>query len=130
LIRAWANGLRTTYIHSMPGNVRSSVYRAWPVISSGSSFRKTPVPTYRWVTCAIPVTPLPARGRGVHLLGRGQDGLDDVLVAGASAQIAFQPEPDGLLGEVGVLRDEAGGGHDHPGRAVAALQPVVFVKGL
>jgi hypothetical protein len=46
LIRAWAYGLRTTDIHSMPGTVRSSVYLASPVRNSASSFRNTGLPTY------------------------------------------------------------------------------------
>ena len=44
-IRAFANGLRTTLIHSIPGIEMSSVYRPWPVISSASSFRFTDCPT-------------------------------------------------------------------------------------
>ncbi|GBC87420.1 hypothetical protein HRbin12_01426 [bacterium HR12] len=41
LIRACANGLRTTAIHSIPGTDRSSVYLACPVRNSASSFRRT-----------------------------------------------------------------------------------------
>jgi hypothetical protein len=51
---------------------------------------------------------------------------DDVLVAGAAAQIAFQALPDLCLGRVGVLPQQVRGGHDHAGRAVPALQRVLL----
>jgi hypothetical protein len=38
--------------------------------------------------------------------------------------------PDLLLGRVGIALQEIGGGHDHPRRAVAALQAVVVPEGL
>src|SRR5712692_6582760 len=110
LIRAWANGLRTTSIHSIPGTVMSSVYRAWPVMSSGSSFRRTSVPITRRAVCAI-VRLLRARGRGghMHLLGRRHHGFHDVLVPGAPAQVALEAVSDLLLGErAGSLLDQAG----------------------
>src|SRR5207245_2580707 len=65
-----------------------------------------------------------------HLLRGGDDRLDDVLVARAPAEVALKPDPD-LFGRehTRVLPDEAVRSEDHPGRAVAALQSVLFVEG-
>src|SRR5919197_2057209 len=59
------------------------------------------------------------------------DGLDDVLVAGAAADVALEPAPDLGLGQpVAVRADELGAGHDHPRRAEAALECVALPEGL
>jgi hypothetical protein len=55
---------------------------------------------------------------------------DDVLVSGAAAQVAFQPQPHGPLVRVGFLGEQVEGLHDHAGRAVAALQGVVVAERL
>src|SRR6266566_2103188 len=66
-----------------------------------------------------------------HRLGAGGDRLDDVLVAGAAAEIAFELFADGVLGEVMALAvDQIDGGHDHAGRTEAALQAMVLAEGL
>ena len=44
LIFAWANGLRTMDAHTIPGRVRSSMKRDWPVSSAPSSLRATGFP--------------------------------------------------------------------------------------
>ena len=59
-------------------------------------------------------------------LGGGEHRLDDVVVAGAAAQVALQADAHLGLGGVGLLGEQAGRRHDHPRRAVAALQPVVL----
>src|SRR6478752_7145438 len=64
------------------------------------------------------------------LRGRPQDGLDDVLVAGAATQVARQTEPDLVLGRVGVRVQQRTRGHHHPRRAEAALEPVLLLEAL
>ena len=55
---------------------------------------------------------------------------NDVLVAGAAAQIAFQLFADGVVGEIVALAmDDVDRGHDHAGRAEAALQAVMLAEG-
>src|SRR5829696_10349951 len=117
---------------SIPGSLMLSVQVACPVTRAGSSLRGTPPPTNfsgAWVTCAPPL------GRRVlfHLvlvLLDELNGLHDVLVTRATAQIPFQAFPYLLLRRVGILLEEADGGHDHAWRAVAALQAVRLVKSL
>src|SRR6476469_4610685 len=73
-----------------------------------------------------------ARGSRVraHRVGRGQHRLDDVVVAGATAEIALEPEPDLALGGMRVLVEEPDRRHHHARGAVAALQPVLLVERL
>src|SRR5687767_9986395 len=61
-----------------------------------------------------------------HLIRRVFHGVDDVLVTGAAAEIAFQPVTDLLFGRARILPKQSASGHDHSGRAVAALQAVAF----
>ena len=74
----------------------------------------------------------PALLRGRHgclspLLGGGpEDRLDDVLVAGAAAQVARQREADLVLGGVRVLGEQRLRGEHHPRRAEAALEAVLL----
>src|ERR671921_2630717 len=109
-----------------------SVQVARPVTRAGSSLRGTPPPTNfsgAWVTL---FPPLGCRvlGHLVLVLLDKLDGLHDVLVARAAAQIPFQAFPDLLLRRVGILLQQADGGHDHARRAVAALQSVRLVESL
>src|SRR5215208_3087415 len=117
---------------SIPGSLMLSVQVARPVTRAGSSLRSTPPPTNfsgAWVTLFPPL------GRRVpsHLvrvLLDELDGLHDVLVAGATAQVPFQAFSYLLLRRIGILLQQADGGHDHARRAVAALQAVRLVEGL
>src|SRR5215210_4934587 len=122
VIFAWAKGLRRNERCSIPGSLMLSVHVAWPVTSAGSSLRGTPPPTY-FSGASVTTYPL-LRRRGLL------DGLDDVLVAGAAAQVALEALPDLLLGGVRVLLQEADGSHDHAWRAIAALEAVCLVEGL
>src|SRR5919109_3208022 len=62
---------------------------------------------------------------------RRVDGLDDVLVAGAAAEVALEPAPDLRLGQpVAVRAEKLDAGHDHPRRAEAALERVALPEGL
>src|SRR5262249_15250543 len=57
--------------------------------------------------------------------GRFLDGLDDVLVAGAAADVALEPAPDLFVGEpVAVRREQLDPAHDHPRGAEPALKRV------
>src|ERR1700730_7438811 len=66
----------------------------------------------------------------VHRLGRGLNGLDDVHVPRAPAEIAFEALADLVLGRVRVLVEEVGGGHDEAGSAVPALEAVLIPERL
>src|SRR5882672_12459417 len=79
----------------------SSCPRVFPASSSGDSCRFTQL------------------GRGV------KHGLDDVLVAGAAAQIARHADPNLGLGRVRVVLQKSIGAHQHAWRAEAALQAVL-----
>jgi hypothetical protein len=63
------------------------------------------------------------RGRGLH-------GFHDVLIPRASAEIAFQAVPDFSFRGIGISVKDLLGGHDHAGRAEAALKAVVIPEGL
>src|ERR671917_1539009 len=117
---------------SIPGRLMLSVQLARPVTRAGSSLRHTPPPTNfsgAWVTL---FPPLGRRvlGQLVRVLLDELDGLNDVLVACAAAQVPFQALPYLLLRRVGILLQEADGGHDHARRAVAALETVRLVESL
>src|SRR6266511_609422 len=92
----------------MPGTLRSCTYLACPVRRATSSLRST----------------------DLHGTGRHLHGADDVVVAGAAAEVALQRVPDLLLARVRGLPEQADRSHDEAGRAVAALQPVLHAKGL
>src|SRR4051794_11615762 len=95
-------------------------------MNSASSLRRTASPMPPELGRLDTVAMSDAR----HLVGRLLHGRDDVLVAGAAAEVAFEALPDLLLGELAVgLLDDADRCHHHAGRAVAALQPVMLVEG-
>ena len=58
------------------------------------------------------------------------DGLDDLLVAGAAAQVAADARLDLVPAGVGVLVQQRLGRHDHAGGAVAALGGGLLDEGL
>src|SRR4051812_23835401 len=64
-----------------------------------------------------------------HRLGRRQNCLHDVVVAGAAADVALELVADGLFVELSVIAaDHVDGGHDHARRAEAALQSVMLAE--
>ena len=73
--------------------------------------------------------PILRHRRTLHL-GGVEDGLDDVVVAGAAAQVAFEPVAHLFFGRARVVREQSRGGHDHAWRAVAALEAVIVPEGL
>src|SRR5512134_425031 len=59
-----------------------------------------------------------------------QDGLDDVLVAGAAAEVAGQRPAHLVLRRVGVLIQQGLRRHHHPRGTESALQPVLVLEAL
>src|SRR5690242_18724609 len=105
----------------MPGILMSSTYVAVPVIRRGSSRRRMRLPTSFSVFVIVGV----AMGLCSNRLGRGSHGVDDVLISGAAAQVAFQPVPDFLFTGIRIAFQDLLGGHDHAGRAKTALQAML-----
>src|SRR4029453_11912063 len=97
LMRACAYGERRIATCAIPGSFRSSMYFAVPVIIPGSSTRfmrapiKPVVVSSSWVAMTSP-----------HR--RFVDGLDDVLVARAAADVALEPAPDLGIGQAVAVR--------------------------
>ena len=78
----------------------------------------------------VAVMPAPAARPAVARLRGVQHGFDDVVVAGAAAQVALEADPHLLLGGVRVLVEQVDALHDHPRRAEAALEAVALAEGL
>src|SRR5512144_1676335 len=72
------------------------------------------------------VQPIPWHfsARSVELGGGVLNGLDDVLVARAAAEVTGNAEADLLFAGTGVLLQQPVGAHDHTGCTEAALQAV------
>src|SRR5581483_10497756 len=112
----------------------SSVYCPLPVMKRKSSLRRTAAPI---PVTLMAVSSLKIRFRlfrslshsAFHRARAGVDSLDDVVIAGAAAKIAVEFVPDGFLVEVVALAvHHVDRGHDHAGRAIAALQSVVLTE--
>src|SRR5689334_464515 len=91
----------------------------------GSSRRRTFLPTSSSGLLMVVVAmlcPLP-RGRGLH-------GVDDVLIPGASAEIAFEAVANFFISGIRIIREKLFAHHDHAGRAETALQAVLVPEGL
>src|SRR5215813_6321903 len=69
-------------------------------------------------------------GGGPELFRGPQDRLDDVLVAGAAAEVARQRPAHLFLGRIRVGVQQCLGGHHHPGGAEPALQAVLLLEAL
>src|SRR3954454_7412270 len=66
-----------------------------------------------------------------HCLGARRDRLNDVLIARAAAEIAFELFADRMVGEIVALAmDDIDRGHDHAGRAETALQTMMLAERL
>src|SRR3990170_6495114 len=65
-----------------------------------------------------------------HLAGGVPDGADDLLVAGAAAEVPLQAVPDLPVVRVGVALEDLQRGQHHPRRTEAALQPVLLPDAL
>src|SRR5579883_3066459 len=110
-MRACATLLRRKAAYSMSGSSTSSTNSAWPLSSRASSLRGMGAPNCR-VAMQSPLEPI---GGELH-------GIDDVLIAGAAAQVARQRFADLRLVGRRRLVEEGLHRHQDAGRAVAALQ--------
>src|ERR1700712_5226865 len=71
------------------------------------------------------------RLRNLHAAGRVEHRFDDIVVAGAAADIAFQLVPDGFLVELAAVAvHDIDRRHDHARGAIAALQAVIVAERL
>src|SRR3990170_3266616 len=145
LILAWAYELRSTAAWTIPGSWISSRYLASPVISRGSSRRLTLAPKSLVTAMSRPLLSCGSPHRrsrtgndtrdcrdvlGLHLSSGIPDGVDDVLIAGAAAEVAFQAMTDVSLAGVGVPFEDLQGRQHHPRGAEATLQPVLLPEPL
>src|SRR5918996_3555417 len=95
----------------------SSVYLPRPVMKRRSSLRRTEAPIPSVAIASAP-----------HVRGGRLNRLDDVVVAGAAAQVALEPLADLGFGGRRVALHQVDRAHDHAGRAEAALQPVMLAE--
>src|SRR3546814_9626802 len=103
---------------SWPGADMSAPKRARPVTLSRPSGRSGRVPT--WLYLRLTRTLLSSSGMTTFLphLGSGvEHRVDDLVVAGAAAQIAGQPIANFGLVRVRVLLQQRLGGHQEPRRS-------------
>src|SRR6187399_316660 len=120
LIRACGCGLRNTLPQIMPGMVVSAANCARPVTLSMPSGRMVRWPIHLLlVTTFIGLLQLLL---GAHLGGGVHHRADDLVVAGAPAQVAGEPEADFLLARVRAPLEQSIGRHQHARGADAALK--------
>src|SRR5471030_1978619 len=92
----------------------------------GSSTRLTEAPMTSVIIGGLLSVVSADRGGSPGSEGGGglADRRDDVLVAGAAAQIAFDPVADLVVRGIRVAGEQVRGGHDHAGGTEAALEAV------
>ena len=73
----------------------------------------------------------PDEGRArLHFFGAGLNCLDDIVVAGAAADVAFQLMADRVVGQFLAMGiDHVDGGHNHSRGTESTLQSVVLTEG-
>src|SRR6266566_1314029 len=71
-----------------------------------------------------------ARSLSTSFLRRVLHSLDDMLIARAATQISFQPMPNLVARRIWIAIDDLGRSYNHPRRAVATLQSVMFPEAL
>src|SRR5437667_8028748 len=71
-----------------------------------------------------------ARSLSTSFLCRVLHSFHDMLIARATAQISFQPMPNLVARGIRIAIDNLGRCYDHPGRAIATLQSVMFPESL
>src|SRR5436190_12521816 len=107
----------------------------------GSSTRLTGAPRTSWTSVAIALLLSAGRsggGRGRRRsggsCGHRRGGLanrgHDVVVARAAADVALDRVADLVVAGAARVSQEVGGGHDHAGRAEAALEAVLLPERL
>src|SRR5437764_7335230 len=98
--------------------------------SSSTRLRLEPSPPIL-ISSSADISRLPGFGPGASELGRRPlHRLDDVLVAGAAAQVAGQRPAHLLLGGIRVLLEQGRGGHHHARGAETALESVLLLETL
>ena len=102
----------------------SAAKRPRPVTSGRSSSRGTRAADPTMLARSAVTFTLPA-----HFVGRRAHRLDDVLVAGAAAEIGREHVEQVLVADVGLALEHAGREHQEARRAEAALQPVMLDEG-
>src|SRR5579863_8468850 len=97
---------------------------AVPVSRRGSSLRRMLLPTSSWglLTVVAMLHPALSRGGCFHR-------VDDMLIAGAAAEIAFQPVADLLFGGIRIIGQKLLGAEHHAWGTKAALQAVLVPEG-
>src|SRR5262249_51619396 len=143
LMRACACGERTNTARVSPGRLTGSCHCPLPVMKRKSSLRPpaAPIPValmacpptivsdLSWFGFRRLLGGLPRASAASHVLRARRDGFDDVVIAGAAAQVAFQLLADGLVVEVVAFTvDHVDRGHDHAWRAEAALKTVMLAE--
>src|SRR5712691_5587817 len=127
------SGKRLMSIRNLGSSSRSFIegMRLWPPASSLASSPCWPNSLIAsWREPGATYSKLAGYIGAPHLFGRVFDGLNDIDVAGAAAQIAFQRELDLVVRGIRVLLQQVHGLHDHAGRAEAALQAVLLPETL
>src|SRR5712692_1163015 len=129
------SGLMTAGRISYSTTIASRASSAWYLVSATTaptSLRWMDSPIRPCMSTAIPL--LPARNRadggrrGCLRLGGVLDGLDDVHVTGAAANVAGDRPPDLFFRWVGVALEQRGADQHHAGSAEPALQTVLLVE--
>src|SRR5918912_87422 len=97
-----------------------------------SSSRLTLLPSHRCSRCstAMPTSLGCWRPLGLQLACRPLHGLDDVLIAGAAADVARERPADLLLAWIRLLLEQGRRNQHHPRRAEAALEAVLLLEAL
>src|SRR3972149_1370098 len=118
-ILAWGWGLRTSLPCSMPGRKMSSAYSAWPVAFSQPSFFGVGLPMMRYsLRASISIS---AALLFRQLAGGVLNGLDDLEIAGAAAEVADDGLPNLVFAGIGLLAQQPPCEHDQPWGAEPAL---------
>src|SRR3974390_2822089 len=116
-----ATGERTTRMAHCSAKLISAANRPSPLSSGRSSSRGTERPIY--------FSPLIAASLA-HLFCCRAHRLDDVLVAGAAAEVGREHVQQIVVGHVGLALQHTDGEHQKTRRAEAALQSVIVHEGL
>src|SRR6266571_6239250 len=123
-IRACAYGLRTNFAKTVPGGRMSATKFPRPVRNRSSSLRRTDSPN-TFVVWAM-VSPLP----GPHHLTRGRNGVDNVLVPSAAADVPRDRGPNSVFRRRVFHSEELQSREHDPGSAEPTLEAVVCLERL
>src|SRR3954454_4821014 len=119
-----SSSTRLTLLPSQPFSSVALIASAFPVLAPERSEGTSQPRGKCGAFCADSSCGLPLLSR------RPLDGLDDVHVAGAAADLAGDRPADLLFRRVRVLREERARRQHHPGRAEPALEAVLLLEPL